>query len=119
MTRTIHLNQPDTPLGEYNPRIAVPYPYHIEPDGAVQRQDFWRGDPKVLLGFQRDRNRQVVAITTREWFEGPAAAVVGMYPVFADSEGGMFSMKLPVKSVSAWPPPSIRDDTVHRQVRES
>lgn len=110
MTRTIHLNQPGTPLGEYNPRIAVPYPYHIEPDGAVMRQDFWHGDPAYLVGFQRDGDEQIVNLHTRDWFEGPMEAAVGMFPVFTGSDGGMYSMKLPVKKVTAWPPPSLRED---------
>lgn len=79
--------------------LSVPYPFHIEPSGDVARQDFWKGDPAALIGFQQDANRQTVDLLNRAW-QGDPQEAVGMYPVFVTSEGQMFTWLEPVSAVS-------------------
>lgn len=66
----------------YDPMLASPYPYHIEPDGKVARQDFWRGSPAQLLGFQRGSENTLV-LTVKE-FEADPEKCIGLCPVFID-----------------------------------
>ena len=51
-TRSIQPTQDGVAFGEYDVHQSVPYPYHIDSEGNVLRQDFWRGDPSRLIGFQ-------------------------------------------------------------------
>lgn len=63
-----------------------PYPFFITPDGNVERQDFWRGNPERLLGFSDLAFSDVVKVTVGKAFKKPELAV-GMYPIFKDSNG--------------------------------
>ena len=83
----------------YDPKLPLPYPWHIEDDGAVGRQDFWHGDPARLVGFQRDDVQRVV-LTTEDWLAGDADAAVGLKPVFVDSNGDMWNDDRPVQTVT-------------------
>lgn len=95
-TRTIQPNQDGTPLGEYDVYKPVPYPYHIDAEGNVLRQDFWRGDPSRLIGFQEDRDVQQVDVLAGDWFKGEPEDVIGMYPVFVTSDGQMYNDTRPI-----------------------
>lgn len=99
MYRTIQPCQPGTKPGEYDVLKSLPYPYHISEDGAVERQDFWRGTPEVLIGFQKDVEVQTVDLWCSDWFEGGADEAVGMYPVFRDSDGTLWNDSLAVSKV--------------------
>lgn len=66
----------------------LPYPFHCGEDGTVQRQDFWRGDPIKVIGFQNDRDIQQVDLWWSDFVNTPEAAV-GKYIVAVDDRGGM------------------------------
>lgn len=67
---------------EHDPRKPLPYPYHVGPGGAIERQDFWRGSPSKLLGFQRGVQCSLV-VSFEEFWADPDKAV-GLCPVFID-----------------------------------
>lgn len=77
--------------------LTRPYPYHILPDGSVDRQDFWQGTHKNLMGFQRTKTQRI-DVSTREFLENPKQ-VVGMYPVFTDADGQMFALENEISDV--------------------
>jgi hypothetical protein len=80
--RSIQPGQPGVALGEYDVMIPVPYPINIDTDGSVLNQDFWRGDPFRLIGFQKDRDIQHIDVPMSEWMDNDPDSIVGMYPVF-------------------------------------
>lgn len=87
----------NTPTGEYDVHKPMPYPFYIEPDGSVAAQDFWRGEPAALIGFQRVADVHTVDVLADDWLSGEAD-VLGMHPVFVDAGGGFWSHRHPVMS---------------------
>lgn len=83
--------------GTYDVRKPLPYPFHIEDDGSVARQDFWRGEPARLAGFQRTEE-QHVDVFAADWLADDSIDVTGMFPVFIDADGGMWNHAMPVMS---------------------
>lgn len=94
------------------PLYQQPYPYHLSPDGDVLQQSLWRGKLSKLVGFQKHSEIQRVDLF---WFqivpEGGRPKLVtiedfdqvrGMYPVFVDDKGSMFSFDTPVDTVRQW-----------------
>lgn len=96
---TLQPAQTSDPAAPYDPKLPLPYPFHIEDDGSVARQDFWRGDPAKLVGFQRG-NVQRVVLTVEDWIAGDADAAVGLKPVFVDSDGDLWNDDRPVQTVT-------------------
>jgi hypothetical protein len=86
----------NTPDGSYDVRQPLPYPYYIKSDGRIDRQDFWRGEPARLLGFQADPDIQKVDVLAESWLADPNCEVVGMFPVFVDDDGSMWNSAHPV-----------------------
>ena len=86
-------------LSEYTDHITadgaeltrLPYPFHVEPNGEILRQDFWNGRVLKAIGFVADIARQEVDL----WWDdyaleaatGGAEKVVGMYLITEDSKG--------------------------------
>ncbi|MFT4471378.1 hypothetical protein ACMX2H_15860 [Arthrobacter sulfonylureivorans] len=78
-----------------------PYPHRVDDtSGKVLDQDFWKGEPAALVGFQNSADVQHVDLHTRDWAAQPEKAV-GMYPVFVTARGGLYCLTLPVASVTA------------------
>lgn len=69
-------------------RTQLPYPFHVEQDGSVLRQDFWRGDPKRVVGFQRDLAKQQIDLYWSDAWKDPEQAI-GMYVVTQAANGQM------------------------------
>lgn len=86
------------------PDLRKPYPWHIAAEGkaagGVLRQDFWRGEPAQLVGFQERNDAQRVALHTRDWLAGDLQQAVGMYPVFMDADGGMWHDEVAIATVT-------------------
>jgi hypothetical protein len=85
------------------PLYQKPYPYHISPDGAVLQQGFWQGKIHQLVGFQRNIEVQRVDMF---WSTiaatGPTEQMLlvrGMYPVFKNKDGEMFTLITPVDTI--------------------
>lgn len=64
---------------------TLPYPYWIDDDNAVGRQDFWKGKPYRLIGFCKKLEAGAIDLYIRKWRENPEKAI-GMYPIFADKK---------------------------------
>ena len=88
-----------------NPR---PYPFFVHPDGTIGRQDFWRGSPFRLEGFQADIRVNTVALFLGEFYANPDRAI-GLYPVFSNAGGDMWTLTNPISEV--------RKETVYRDAR--
>jgi hypothetical protein len=78
---------------------VLPYPYHVDHDGNVGRQDYWKGNPAQLAGFLSDLDVHEVDLLHADFWLAPQAAV-GMYPVFIRADGSMFNLTSPVASVT-------------------
>lgn len=87
---------------EYDALLPLPYPFHIDTEtGDVGRQEFWRGQPRRLIGFQRG-DVQYVVLTRQDWVLNPHSAV-GLRPVFVDDDGGMWSHTGEITEISIHP----------------
>ncbi len=87
------------------PDLTVPYPYWIDEDGSVGRQDFWQGTVTTLVGFQADATVQKVDLLCEVFLADPVKAI-GMFPVFIGSELGkpnagpsMFTLTNPIDTI--------------------
>lgn len=64
----------------------LPYPFHVNVHGEIQRQDFWKGNPERVIGFVSDLYRQEVDLDWDEVFRDPQRAV-GQYVITQDKSG--------------------------------
>lgn len=76
----------------------LPYPFYVNEAGEVANQEFWRGDPLRVVGFQRDLARHEVDLWWNDAFADPERCV-GMYLVTADNRGGMGVHQTAIASV--------------------
>lgn len=97
--RQVSVQVANTPTGDYDVDQPLPYPYHVAAEGRVGRQDFWRGEPVKLLGFQNSREHQNVDVLFDEFWTNPDVAV-GKWPVFLDADGGIWNHACPVTDVT-------------------
>lgn len=81
---TYTLQPADVPDGTTSTRR--PYPFHVDPNGFVQRQDFWRGRVYRVIGFVSDPSRMDVDIHWDDAVEGDITRVVGMYVITTDTD---------------------------------
>ena len=44
-------------------RTQRPYPFHVSPDGMVQRQDFWRGKVAWIVGFTETPDQRTIPLS--------------------------------------------------------
>ena len=105
---TLHIA--NTATGEYDVHRPLPYPFHLDADGNVLRQEFWRGEPVKLLGFQYSPDAQEIGLLAEDWLPTAASyhssnvvgptAVVGLWPVFLDADGSIWSHVYPVDGVT-------------------
>lgn len=76
----------------------LPYPFFVDEDGKVGRQDVWRGKPLEVVGFQADLAAQQVDLWWEEAFRDPQQAV-GMYAVTRDDDGNLSSQVHAIRDV--------------------
>lgn len=102
--RTLISIQPgNTSDGTYDVHQPLPYPFHVDAaTGEVDRQDFWKGQPFRVIGFQVEADRQEVDLL---WEDAAAAPdrIVGMFPILLDTSGGegtVYNLVCPITSVS-------------------
>lgn len=77
----------------------LPYPFFVDEEGKIGRQDFWRGEHAQVIGFQKDLAVQKIDLWWRDALEDPQQ-VVGMYLVTADSKGDWFSHSFAVRDIA-------------------
>lgn len=90
----------------YNVHKPLPYPFHIDADtgycicgrGTADLAEAPTGRPWRLLGFQRERDVQLVDLLFKDFIADPMHAI-GMFPVFADLDG-VFNLTEPVTNVT-------------------
>lgn len=75
-----------------------PYPYHIDKDGYVGRQEFWQGDPYRLLGFNIQPVAGDITLELEDFIKDPKSAE-GLYPVFSNSQDDWVTHTTPIQSV--------------------
>lgn len=101
-TYTVQLSDYTDHLGDDMQEHAKrPYPFHVQPDGSIGRQDFWRGDPLRVAGFVTDVHRQHVDLSWEDAVAGDIQQVVGSYVITADSTGWLSTHLTAVQSVTA------------------
>ena len=76
----------------------LPYPYFIYANGNVGRQDFWKGHPFTLVGFNRKPIAGNIDLYFEDWWKVPPLCF-GMYPVFLNKDGTMFTLKTEIQTV--------------------
>lgn len=76
----------------------LPYPFFIDEEGMVGRQDFWKGKPKRLLGFNDTPFAGDITLHKKAFFENPKLAI-GKYPVMKNKNGGWVTHQTPIESV--------------------
>jgi len=82
-----------------SPDFTRPFPFDILENGDVLQQDFWKGSPLALVGFQADLAVLHVDLFRKDWWKDPQKAV-GMYPVFVDSNEHFAVWLLAVETVA-------------------
>jgi hypothetical protein len=65
-----------------------PYPFHVQADGTILRQELWRGDPLRVVGFAKDLAVERIDL---DWGEARAdhTRTHGMYVVTQNDKGGL------------------------------
>jgi len=77
----------------------LPYPFHVNERGDVQRQDFWRGRPLRVIGFTTRVDLQEVVLWWEEVWAAPELAV-GRYVVTEDTDGQMSTHILAIETAA-------------------
>jgi hypothetical protein len=76
----------------------TPYPFSVDAaTGDVEDQNFWKGDPKRVVGFQAYVDRQQVDL----WWEDAAKTpdlIVGMFPVMVGPDG-LYTYTIAIESI--------------------
>lgn len=78
----------------------LPYPFHVDADGLVGRQDFWKGDPYRVIGFVADLARQEVDLWWEAVADGDEQRAVGMYLITQNQLGDMATHLTAIESVT-------------------
>lgn len=77
---------------------VLPYPFFVQPGGLIGRQDFWRSNPRALVGFAPLDDDHTIEVSLGEFFADPQSAV-GLQPVLADAKGNWATYPGRVESV--------------------
>lgn len=77
--------------------MTLPYPYFLDRNGKVGRQDFWKGEPLRLICFAK-KGKAKSSLTFEEFTQAPEKAVK-LYPVFEHVDGKWFTYTDPIDSV--------------------
>lgn len=86
--------------GDGRELTQLPYPFHVDAHGEILRQDFWRGNPVRVIGFQKRVDVQRIDRTWHEIWERPELAV-NMYAVTADERGKFSTQTMAIQSCTA------------------
>ena len=76
----------------------LPYPFHVAADGAIDRQDFWRGKPERVIGIS---DIPVAGHMIQTWQNIiDVRSVLGTYLVVSDADGQWSTMTLYIERVT-------------------
>lgn len=111
---TITIQPGNTPDGTYDVHQPMPYPYHVDvATGEIGRQEFWRGAPFKVIGFQSDAAVQKVDLFWERAVENPEQ-IKGMYAVLLDtseSEPTIYNLTCPITDV--YFPREVQKERMH------
>lgn len=102
-----HVQDGVTPGGQ--PMYRLPYPFYLDDEGNVGGQDFWKGDPLRVVGFQKRLDVQRVDLHWADFLKGDPQRAVGMYAVTQDYKGGIASQTIKLESVEVTERPEVLD----------
>ena len=77
---------------------TLPYPYFIDEEGFVGRQDIWKGKPYKLLGFHDKPVAGDIKLRFSD-FKNNIKKAIGMYPVFINKNNSIVTHKTAVESI--------------------
>ena len=77
----------------------LPYPFHVDSNGDVLRQDFWKGNPTRVIGFAARLDVHAIDLPWQDALGAPQRAV-GMYAVTSDSKGGWATHTVAIETVT-------------------
>lgn len=79
------------------PDMTLPYPFFIDEKGNVGRQDFWKGEPLKLVGFNPKHKTGVMKNTiTFEMFMADHKLCVNKFPIFEHKDGNYYTYGEPI-----------------------
>ena len=78
--------------------MTLPYPYFIDSDGYVGKQEFWQGHPYKLIGFSKTPTAGTMELTFSEFWKDPKQAIK-MFPVMSNTEDDWFTVLEHIESV--------------------
>lgn len=84
--------------GDGTELTKLPYPLHVERDGTIGRQDFWKGNPSRVIGFTRDVAAQRIDLLWADVVDSPQQAV-GTYVVVVGKDGRFSTLVNAIKDV--------------------
>jgi hypothetical protein len=79
----------------------LPYPFAVKENGDVDGQDFWQGDPAVVVGFQNDEEIQRVDLWWHDAVKDPQS-IVGKFPVMRTDKGRLYTYTVKIESVQVF-----------------
>jgi hypothetical protein len=82
----------------------LPYPIVADEKGMVQGQEFWKGDPNRVIGFQKDLARHEIDLWWHDAVKDPSATV-GMYLVTDNTAGDMGVHQTAIESATVYGQP--------------
>lgn len=88
----------DRVLDDGTELTRLPYPYFVAEDGSVDGQDFWRGEPDAVVGFQDDVDVQRLDLSWADAWQDPQRAV-GKFPVLVE-HGHFTTLRIAVDSMT-------------------
>lgn len=77
----------------------LPYPFHVDEQGLVQRQDFWKGKVYRVIGFQDVLERQRIDLHWSDAWANPELTI-GRYVVTSDEDGQFSVWEAPIGRVT-------------------
>jgi hypothetical protein len=87
------------------PMMKLPYTFAVKEDGSVDDQEFWRGDPAAVLGFQNDEEIQKIDVWWSDVVADPELAV-GKFPVMREEGGNIYTYAVKIESVQVFEVPA-------------
>jgi hypothetical protein len=88
------------PDGEVVEGRKQPYPFHVDEDGRVLRQDVWQGDPTAVVGFTSSPEARTLAHRWADVWANPDLAA-GTYVVTTTADGTWSTWEVAIESATA------------------
>ena len=82
-----------------NQNGVLPYPYFIDKDAYVGRQDYWQGSPYKLLGFSKKPIAGAINLEFKDFWKKPTSCI-GMFAVFSTAQDSWSTQTIPIESVN-------------------